>query len=55
LKTIYLNEDIQQQLDDQMQKGYTCSMSGDSKAAVDIWIELWKSILDAMNTYNIGT
>jgi tetratricopeptide (TPR) repeat protein len=48
-----LDRDVLGQLDQQMQKGYSFAMKGDSKAAADVWLELWRNITETMGTYGI--
>lgn len=53
MNTIKLENKLQHELNDLMQKGYKFAMSFDSIAASSVWINLWKKIKDTMRTYNL--
>jgi tetratricopeptide (TPR) repeat protein len=53
MNKVELDNELQQELDDLMQKGYTLSMSGDSEGAAFVWIQLWKKAIETMDSYKL--
>jgi len=45
--------DLQKQIDNKMQEGYSLSMKGDQKAAATEWLELWEIIKKSMSQHQI--
>ena len=50
-KTTQLPEEIQKELDEKMQEGYSFSMKGDHKAAATEWLKLWEIIKKSMSQH----
>ncbi|MGM8365293.1 SEC-C metal-binding domain-containing protein [Virgibacillus sp. W0181] len=53
MSNLALTDDLQVELDNLMQEGYTESMKNNSIAASEIWIKLWGRIKEIMKTYEI--